>query len=109
MIARKDIMGSLYDYDKLVDYLQLIQQETPPPCTHKCSFCHNLCDGLAFESSSFHGEKVEWIDCGNLECFYAKQICREWLQGGGLNDSQSLRDSALTTARRRREAANRRY
>lgn len=77
----------------------------------KCSFCDK-------EHSPFYvfvmsgneaQERHTWTVCYGEICKNAEEICRQWLETGGINESESLRSDAYRVAKRRYDDAHRRY
>lgn len=68
-----------------------------------CSFCSTECSGLR----SFVNRRCDWRMCDNVDCNEAHHICAEWLETGGIDDSDALRRDALRKAVRIREAKRR--
>lgn len=79
--------------------IQPIASSVPPRVP--CSFCSTECTGL----NRF--AKRDWCMCGSADCNEAHYICAEWLETGGIDDSDALRRDALRKAVRIREAKRR--
>lgn len=86
-------------------------ETTTPVSNPRCSFCDqefsrfnlNICSGN--EGQEYHS----WTVCYGEICQSAEQICRQWLETGGINESESLRSDAYRVAKKRYDDAHKRY
>ncbi len=81
----------------------------PQKQIQSCSFCGvSGIDHINHSGREGHQDH-DWHICPDFKCRAAMGICLDYLRGGGIDDSQSLRNDALRVATNRIEEKNRRY